>query len=41
MVLAARGDVKLHTARYRLDDFQQAIDDLSAGRVRGRAILIP
>ncbi|WP_336159807.1 NAD(P)-dependent alcohol dehydrogenase [Amycolatopsis sp. VC5-11] len=41
MVLAAQGSVKLHTARYRLDDFQQAIDDLSAGRVRGRAILIP
>ncbi|WP_020659645.1 NAD(P)-dependent alcohol dehydrogenase [Amycolatopsis benzoatilytica] len=41
MVLAAQGRVKLHTAQYRLDDFQQAIDDLSAGRVRGRAILIP
>lgn len=41
MVLAARGDVKLHTAQYRLEDFQQAIDDLSAYRVRGRAILIP
>ncbi|RSM72956.1 alcohol dehydrogenase [Amycolatopsis sp. WAC 01375] len=41
MVLAAQGKVKLHTARYRLGQFQQAIDDLSAGNVRGRAILIP
>ena len=41
MVLAAQGKVKLHTAQYRLEQFQQAIDDLSAGRVRGRAILIP
>ncbi|WAL68073.1 NAD(P)-dependent alcohol dehydrogenase [Amycolatopsis cynarae] len=41
MALAAQGRVKLHTARYRLDEFQRAIDDLAAGRVRGRAILIP
>ncbi|GAA2870290.1 NAD(P)-dependent alcohol dehydrogenase [Pseudonocardia halophobica] len=41
MELAARGLVTLHTQRYRLDDFQQAIDDLDAGRVRGRAILVP
>jgi NAD+-dependent secondary alcohol dehydrogenase Adh1 len=41
MELAARGLVTLHTQRYQLDDFQQAIDDLDAGRVRGRAILVP
>ncbi|MFJ3405050.1 NAD(P)-dependent alcohol dehydrogenase [Promicromonospora sp. NPDC090134] len=41
MVLAARGAVTLHTAKYALDDFQTAIDDLDAGRVRGRAILVP
>jgi NAD+-dependent secondary alcohol dehydrogenase Adh1 len=41
MVLAARGAVTLHTAKYALDDFQSAIDDLDAGRVRGRAILLP
>jgi len=41
MVLAARGLVTLHTATYALDDFQKAIDDLDAGRVRGRAILVP
>ena len=41
MVLAAQGKVKLHTSKYKLDDFQKAIDDLSAGKVRGRAILVP
>ncbi len=41
MVLAARGAVTLHTAKYALDDFQSAIDDLDAGRIRGRAILTP
>jgi NAD+-dependent secondary alcohol dehydrogenase Adh1 len=41
MVLASQGKVTLHTSKYALDDFQQAIDDLDAGRVRGRAILIP
>ncbi|QIW94517.1 hypothetical protein AMS68_000035 [Peltaster fructicola] len=41
MVLAAQGKVKLHTSLYKLEDFQKAIDDLSAGNVRGRAILVP
>ncbi|SDF45060.1 zinc-binding dehydrogenase, partial [Pseudonocardia oroxyli] len=41
MELAARGLVTLHTQRYALDDFQQAITDLDEGRVRGRAILVP
>lgn len=41
MALAARGAVTLHTQKYSLDDFQQAINDLDAGRVRGRAILVP
>ncbi|GAA1901020.1 NAD+-dependent secondary alcohol dehydrogenase Adh1 [Williamsia serinedens] len=41
MQLAARGSVVLHTAKYPLDDFQRAIDDLGAGNVRGRAILTP
>lgn len=41
MVLAAQGKVVLHTSKYKLDDFQSAIDDLSAGKVRGRAILVP
>jgi NAD+-dependent secondary alcohol dehydrogenase Adh1 len=41
MVLAAQGKVTLHTSKYPLDEFQRAIDDLDAGRVRGRAILVP
>jgi NAD+-dependent secondary alcohol dehydrogenase Adh1 len=41
MALAARGAVTLHTQKYALDDFQQAISDLEAGKVRGRAILVP
>lgn len=41
MALAAQGKVTLHTSKYKLDDFQQAIDDLDAGNVRGRAILVP
>jgi NAD+-dependent secondary alcohol dehydrogenase Adh1 len=41
MVLAAQGRVTLHTSKYPLENFQQALDDLNAGRVRGRAILTP
>ena len=41
MALAAQGKVTLHTSKYPLDEFQSAIDDLDAGRVRGRAILVP
>ena len=41
MVLAAQGKVRLHTSKYSLDEFQSALDDLDAGRVRGRAILVP
>jgi NAD+-dependent secondary alcohol dehydrogenase Adh1 len=41
MALAARGRVKLHTQTYRLDDINQAIDDLNGGRLAGRGILVP
>jgi len=41
MILAAQGKVTLHTTKYPLAGFQQALDDLDAGAVRGRAILIP
>ena len=41
MALAAQGDVRLHTQKYALDDFQDAISDLDTGKVRGRAILVP
>ncbi|GAB3562838.1 NAD(P)-dependent alcohol dehydrogenase [Amycolatopsis endophytica] len=41
MVLAAQDKVRLHTAKYPLERFQDALDDLGAGRIRGRAILTP
>jgi NAD+-dependent secondary alcohol dehydrogenase Adh1 len=41
MVLAQSGKVTLHTRTYPLDAAVEAITDLDAGRVRGRAILVP
>jgi NAD+-dependent secondary alcohol dehydrogenase Adh1 len=41
MVLAAQGKVQLHTRTYPLDQANQAMDDLDAGRLRGRGILVP
>jgi NAD+-dependent secondary alcohol dehydrogenase Adh1 len=41
MVLAQSGRVTLHTRTYPLDDAVEALADLDAGRVRGRAILVP
>jgi NAD+-dependent secondary alcohol dehydrogenase Adh1 len=41
MVLAQAGKVRLHTQQYPLDAAVDALHDLDAGRVRGRAILVP
>ncbi len=41
MVLAQAGKVTLHTRQYPLDGALDALADLDAGRVRGRAILTP
>ncbi len=41
MVLAQAGKVTLHTKTYSLDDAVEALHDLDAGQVRGRAILVP
>jgi NAD+-dependent secondary alcohol dehydrogenase Adh1 len=41
MVLAQAGKVTLHTRVYPLAAAPEAIADLDAGRVRGRAILVP
>jgi NAD+-dependent secondary alcohol dehydrogenase Adh1 len=41
MVLAAQGKVELHTRTYPLDAVNDAIDDLDAGRLQGRGILVP
>ena len=41
MDLAQAGKVTLHTKTYPLDAATDAVADLDAGRVRGRAILVP
>jgi NAD+-dependent secondary alcohol dehydrogenase Adh1 len=41
MVLAQAGKVTLHTEQYPLDRAVDALHDLDAGKVRGRAILVP
>jgi NAD+-dependent secondary alcohol dehydrogenase Adh1 len=41
MVLAQSGKVTLHTRTYPLDAAAEALADLDAGKVRGRAILVP
>ena len=41
MVLAQSGRVTLHTSNYPLDAAVEALADLDAGNVRGRAILVP
>ena len=41
MALAQAGRVTLHTRTYPLDAAADALADLDAGRVRGRAILVP
>ena len=41
MALAQAGKVTLHTKVYPLTEATEAIADLDAGRVRGRAILVP
>jgi NAD+-dependent secondary alcohol dehydrogenase Adh1 len=41
MTLAAQGKVTLHTKTYPLTAVNEAMDDLEAGRLRGRGILVP
>jgi NAD+-dependent secondary alcohol dehydrogenase Adh1 len=41
MVLAQAGKVTLHTSTYPLESAVEALQDLDAVRVRGRAILVP
>ncbi|HXO24994.1 MAG TPA: zinc-binding dehydrogenase, partial [Streptosporangiaceae bacterium] len=41
MALAQAGQVTLHTRAYPLTAAPDALADLDAGRVRGRAILVP
>lgn len=39
--LARAGDIAVETATYPLDEAQRAFDDLEAGRIPGRAVLVP
>jgi NAD+-dependent secondary alcohol dehydrogenase Adh1 len=41
MTLAAQGKVTLHTRGYPLTAVNEAMDDLEAGRLQGRGILVP
>lgn len=41
MALADRGQVTLETKEYSLKDANQALIDLNAGNVKGRAVLVP
>jgi NAD+-dependent secondary alcohol dehydrogenase Adh1 len=41
MALAASGRVEMLTHTYPLDAVDEAMDDLEAGRLRGRGILVP
>ena len=41
MTLAAQGRVTLHTRTYPLTAVNEAMDDLEAGRLQGRGILVP
>jgi propanol-preferring alcohol dehydrogenase len=41
IALAQRGKLHVETVRYPLADFQRAFDDLAAGKIVGRAILVP
>jgi NAD+-dependent secondary alcohol dehydrogenase Adh1 len=41
MALNATGQVTMHTQTYPLEAVNEAMDDLDAGRLRGRGILVP
>ena len=41
LALARSGDIEVETVVYPLDEAQRAFNDLEAGRIAGRAILVP
>ena len=41
IALARQGRIRVESVTYPLERYQQAIDDLDAGRVPGRAVLVP
>ena len=40
MALAAQGKVRLHTSKYKLSEYERAVQGLRDGKVRGRAIRV-
>jgi propanol-preferring alcohol dehydrogenase len=41
IALAQQGKIGVDVTTYALEDFQQAVDDLRAGKILGRAVLVP
>jgi NAD+-dependent secondary alcohol dehydrogenase Adh1 len=41
MELAAGGQVSLHNTVYPLEAIEDAVEDLRAGRLQGRGVLVP
>ncbi|MBE7325260.1 NAD(P)-dependent alcohol dehydrogenase [Nocardioides sp. Y6] len=39
--MAKRGQIKIHTTTYSIDDGEKAYDDMHAGRITGRAVVVP
>jgi NAD+-dependent secondary alcohol dehydrogenase Adh1 len=39
--LTAQGAITLHTTHYPLEGVNDALADLEAGRIQGRAVLVP
>ena len=39
--MAQRGQVNIRTTTYAIDDGEQAYDDMHAGRIVGRAVVVP
>lgn len=39
--MARRGQIKIHTTTYPIEDGERAYDDMHAGRVTGRAVVVP
>lgn len=39
--MAKRGQIKIHTTTYPIDEGERAYDDMHAGRITGRAVVVP
>lgn len=41
VAMAQRGQIKIHTTTYSIDEGPQAYEDLHAGKITGRAVVVP